>query len=86
MTKDTGVPEDMFDLPKNMEPGLPIDSINCTLVRADAILNLLMSRFDGTSDDRRPDSVICHALWAIQGELGLLKKMVIHGYETEGKV
>lgn len=79
-------PEDFFTIPATAEPGYPIDAIECALVRADAMLVMLISQFNGESQTKHNDYIVCHALWAVQGELGLLTKMVKHGFETEKKI
>ena len=84
MTADEGTTEDVFVVANDLEPGVPINAINCAISRAQAILNLIMPQFDGTSEFRHSDPVICNAIWAIQGEIEKLSKMVHHGYETTG--
>ena len=78
-----GTPEAVLAIPADVPAGYPIDAIECALSRADAVLVLLSGQFDGTGAERLADHVICNALWAVRGELGLLGKLVGHGYMTE---
>lgn len=81
----SGTSEELFEVPATAEPGYPIDAMDSALARADALLVMLMSQFSGESLVKHSDAVICNALWAVQGEIGLLMKMVKHGFETKGK-
>lgn len=73
-------PEHFFSSSPNLEPGLPIDAINCQLGRTMAVVSLLMSQFDGTCEDRLSDTHIVNALWAVQGDLERLHAMLKFGY------
>lgn len=84
MTEDAGATEEIFVLAEDLEPGIPINAIDCSISRTEAILMLIMPQFDGTSSFRHNDQVICNAIWAIQGELEQLSKMVHHGFQTTG--
>ena len=81
----SGTYEELFDVPATAEARYPIDAIDSTLARADAMLVMLMSQFSGESLVKHSDAVICNVLWAVQGEIGLLTKMVKHGFETGGR-
>lgn len=70
-----GTPEDFFSISQDIEPGLPIDAINCAIDRAQAVLLFVMSQFDGTTEARFTDHVICNALWAVEGDLKMIQKM-----------
>ena len=83
MSEYNGTPETLFTIPGNVEPGYPLDAIECALSRADATLLLLSGQFDGAGAERLADDAIGNVLWAVRGEIGLLKKMVAHGYKTE---
>lgn len=77
-------PEDLLIVPAAIE-GYPINAIECAIGRANAQLIMLMGQFDGQSDAKYADHIICNVLWAIQGEIKILEAMVIHGHETSCK-
>lgn len=68
-------PETLFSISPNIEPGLPIDAINCAIGRAQAVLVFVMSQFDGTTDAKFSNEVIGNALWAVAGDLKMIHKM-----------
>lgn len=76
-------PEDVLSMPGDVPPGYPVDAIDCALSRADAVLALLSGQFDGTCDSRLADHIVNNVLWAVRGELGLLRKLFEHGHKTE---
>ncbi len=75
-------PENFFSPSSNLEPGLPIDAINCQISRTMAVVLLLASQFDGTSDARLADKHIANALWAVQGDLERLHALCKFGWES----
>ena len=84
-TRYLGTPEDVLAVPADVPAGYPINAMECALSRADAVLVLLSGQFDGTGDGRLADHVICNALWAVSGELAILRKLLDHGRRTEGQ-
>lgn len=75
-------PEGFFVPSPNIEPGLPVDAINCQLSRTFAVVTLLMSQFDGSCESRLSDAHIVNALWGVQADLGRLQELVKFGWET----
>ncbi|MCO7557453.1 Rha family transcriptional regulator [Metapseudomonas otitidis] len=75
-------PEAFFSQPPNLEPGLPIDAINCQIRRTDATVALLISQFDGTCEGRLSDTHIANALWAVQGDLERLHALFSFGWRA----
>lgn len=75
-------PETFFSPAPDLEPGLPIDAINCQISRTMAIVLLLTSQFDGTTTGRLADKHITDALWAIQGDLERLHALCKYGWES----
>ncbi len=78
-----GTPEAVLTVAGDLPPGYPIDAMECALSRADALLVLLSSQFDGTGAERLADHIICNVLWSVRGELDNLGKLLGHGYMTE---
>lgn len=78
---DCYVPETMLAVAPGAEAGMPIDAINAACTRADAVLQLLQANFEG-SEVRCSNSVILAALWDVQGTLGLIKTLAMHGYTS----
>lgn len=77
----TGQPEDILCVPAGAEAGLPFDEINCAVMRAEAVITMVMMALsDG--DGRPADHVLNDALWCAQSQLALIKKMAYHGYES----
>ena len=83
--RDLGTPENVLSVADDLPSGYPIDAIDCALSRAEALMALLSGQFDGTGAGRLVDSIICNALWAVSGDLALLRKLLDHGYATEEK-
>lgn len=81
--RDLGTAEAFLTVPSDMPPGYPVDAIHCALSRADAVLRMVSGQFDGSGGDRYCDDIICNALWAVSGEIQLLKTLIDHGYATE---
>ena len=75
-------PEAFFCQPPNMEPGLPIDAINCQLARTSATVALLMCQFDGTCESRLSDTHIANALWGVQADLDRLHALFSFGWQS----
>jgi hypothetical protein len=75
-------PEAFFCQPPNMEPGLPIDAINCQLGRTAATVALLISQFDGTCEGRLSDTHIANALWGVQADLERLHALFSFGWQS----
>jgi hypothetical protein len=63
-------PETLFAINPSAQPGLYLDSLNCVLARADAIVQLLASASadleDGYTVDQR---TIADAVWCLSGLL-----------------
>ena len=76
-------PEQALAISADVPAGYPIDAIDCALSRADAVLDLLACQFDGADSPRLADNIISNALWAVSGELALLRKLFEHGHKTE---
>lgn len=77
----TGQPEDILCVPAGAEAGLPVDEINCAVVRAEAVITMVMMALSD-SDGRPADHVLNDALWCAQSQLALIKKMAYHGHES----
>ncbi|SFP27469.1 hypothetical protein SAMN05216229_101258 [Geopseudomonas sagittaria] len=78
-------PEDVLRVPGDVPPGYPIDAIDCALSRADAVVVLLSGQFDGTGAERLADHIVSNALWAVRGELAMLRQLFEHGHQTEAQ-
>lgn len=78
--QSTGQPEDFVSVSPGAPNGLPIDEIHCSVSRAAAVINLVMMAL--SSDDRPADSVLADALWGVQCDLELIKKMAYHAHST----
>lgn len=56
--------------------GLDESAINCALIRAEALVNLMHSQFSsGRNIERVSDEVMVAALWGITGYLNQIKKL-----------
>jgi hypothetical protein len=76
-------PEDVMRVPSDVPAGYPIDAIDCALSRADAVVVLLSGQFDGTGAERLADHIVSNALWAVRGELAMLRQLFEHDHQTE---
>lgn len=83
--RDFGTPEELLSVAGDLPPGYPIDAIDCALGRAEALLALLLSQFDCAGAGRLADKIICNALWAVSGDLTILRKLIDYGYATESQ-
>ncbi len=79
-------PEDVMTVAADLPAGYPVDAMECALLRADAVLVLLSGQFDGTgSGQLLADNIIADALWSVRGQLAAVRKLLEHGYNTEGQ-
>lgn len=77
------LPEDLLTVNAASPAGVPIDAITAACARAESVLTLLMSHFNAASDeDRLHDLVIANVLWDVQGTIGLIRALAIHGDNT----
>lgn len=77
-------PEAMLSVDAGVPNELPIDALTCALSRADSILVMVNTFFNGSIKHGRPnDFVIANALWSVQGDLELIRKMVDFAYRVE---
>ncbi|MDM1707699.1 hypothetical protein [Thiopseudomonas alkaliphila] len=77
-------PEDVLVMHPEAGAGIKIDAIECALSRAQSVINLLSPYFNGIIKDVKPsDGVIADALWSIQGELELIRKLANHAHESQ---
>jgi hypothetical protein len=81
-TRNLHTPEDVLSIASDMPADYPIDPIECAIARANAVLILLSGQFDGTGGERLADHLIANVLWSVQGDLALIKTMVMHGHDT----
>lgn len=79
-----GTPEDASVINPDLEPGLPIDAIDCALSRAEAVLTMLSHQFDGEECSRISDEVIANVLWSVRGDLQQFRKLTDFAWQSEG--
>lgn len=77
------LPEDLLTVDTTSAAGVPIDAITAACSRAESVLTLLMAHFNAASDEERlHDTVIANVLWDVQGTIGLIRALAIHGDNT----
>ncbi|SDS84584.1 hypothetical protein [Pseudomonas prosekii] len=77
------LPEDLLDVCKDAEAGIPIDAITCAINRADSVLILLEDHFESASDrPRLANHILAAVIWDVRGTLGLIKTLTLHGDAT----
>lgn len=76
-----GLPEDTLIVCPTVEPGLPVDEIDCALGRADAVITMVMMALNN-DEARIADSILVDALWSAQSQLALIRKMNDHAHAT----
>lgn len=77
------LPEDLLTVGTTAHAGVPIDAITAACSRAEAVLHLVMAQFNSGPDvERLSDSVIANVLWDVQGTLGLIRSLALHGDTT----
>nr|WP_286949083.1 hypothetical protein [Pseudomonas sp. UBA6718] len=79
---DCSLPETMLTVAPGAEPGVPIDAITAACSRADAVLELLIGQFNDEANARFSDTVICNALWSVQGTLEQVRALACYGDAT----
>lgn len=77
----SGLPEDILRVSAGAPNGLPIDEINCALVRAEAVISMVMASLSNDGA-RMADYVLTDALWSAQGQLALIRQMAEHAHAT----
>lgn len=71
-----GTAEELLIMPTDYK-GLPSDAINAALLRANAVLLLLQVQVEADGNvERLSRDILSTAIWAVQGELGLIGKMI----------
>lgn len=78
-------PEEAAEIDPEALPGYHVDAINCALLRADSMLLMLSCQFTDEESCELHHSDISNVLWAVQGEIEMVRKLVEHGYETVGR-
>lgn len=75
------LPEDLLIVGSDVDAGIPIDAINCAIIRADSVLALLEDQF---VEDGPPLSaaIVAGILWDVRGTLALIKTLAMHGHDT----
>lgn len=74
------LPEELLSVSPTNAAGVPIDAITAACSRADAVLHLLMAQFNSGPDvERLSDSVIANVIWDVQGTVGLIRSLAVHG-------
>lgn len=74
------LPEDLLSVCATNAVGVPIDAITAACSRVDAVLHLLMAQFNSGPDvERLSDSVIANVIWDVQGTVGLIRSLALHG-------
>ncbi len=77
------LPEDLLTVNAATPAGVPIDAITAACSRAESVLALLMAQFNAADDtERLNDHVIANVLWDVQGTIGLIRTLAIHGDNT----
>lgn len=77
------LPEDLLSVCATNAAGVPIDAITAACSRVDAVLHLLMAQFNSGPDvERLSDSVIANVIWDVQGTVGLIRSLALHGDRT----
>lgn len=82
---DYSTPEGLMHVRQDAESGVPIDAITAACLRADAVLHLLITQFEGNTGGRLADYVITNALWDVQGAICQIKALSHYGYSSERK-
>ncbi|WP_323847017.1 hypothetical protein [Microbulbifer magnicolonia] len=57
-------------------PAMYMDAMSCNLIRMRAIVQLLMSEFNEPDGDRLNDEQIAAALWAVDGQIETMGKLL----------
>ena len=77
------LPEDLLTVNAASPAGVPIDAITAACSRAESVLSLLQTHFNADSGhERLGDHVIASVLWDVQGTIGLIRTLAIHGDNT----
>jgi hypothetical protein len=74
-------PEGMMVIAPGADAGLPIDAINAACIRARSVILLLQGEFEN-NEQRSSNAVILGALWAVEGMIEQIGKLVDHGYQS----
>lgn len=79
---DAFTPEEFFGAGEQVPREMPVDALTCSIARATAVLELVMVQFNGSIEGRSSDDTISNALWGVSGDLELIRKMVVFGWEN----
>lgn len=84
-SKCLALPEELLTVSSDVEAGIPIDAINCIIIRADSVLALLEDHF---IEGRPPLStaIVAGTLWDVRGALALIKTLAEHGHDSTRKM
>lgn len=74
-------PEAMFSIASDIPAGVPLDALNCAIVRASAIVQLLKTELGEGGQDWNLD-VADRALWAVEGYLAQIHLLIEHAAKT----
>ncbi len=80
-TVNYDTPEGMLTVTMGLDAGVPIDAINAACVRARSVILLLQGEFED-NDQRSSNAVILGALWAVEGMIEQIGKLVEHAYQS----
>jgi hypothetical protein len=74
-------PESAMVLNPELQPGYPVDAMNCGFQRLKSLLAVLSSQFDGTYEDgaRLSDDHITNLIWTAEGQVKMLENLFDHG-------
>lgn len=73
-SKCLALPEELLTVSSDVEAGIPIDAINCIIIRADSVLALLEDHFiEGRPP--LPSATVAGTLWDVRGALALIKTL-----------
>ena len=77
-----GTPETIVSVSPDAPAGMPVDEITCAVARADAVITMVMMALNDDDGGRIADSVLSDALWGVQCQLELIKKMACHAHSS----
>ena len=84
--RNMSTPQDVMTVAADLPACYPVDAMGCALDRARAVLMLISGQFDGTGSGQiLADRIIADALWSVMGNLDEVRKLLEHGYNTEGQ-
>lgn len=84
-SKCLALPEELLTVSSDVEAGIPIDAINCIIIRADSVLALLEDHFT-EGRPPLPSAIVAGTLWDVRGALALIRTLAEHGHDSTRKM